>query len=109
MKIHNINKFPPAYEYQHGTIESLDPSDFKSLGVDEVWYWYASGSYEGSGQMLMRRGNLYDTHDMGHCSCYGPTDQVNFFEGLPLEELKRNMSVELKSYYEDIFNSITHE
>ena len=46
--------------------------------IDEAWYWYAEGNYDGSGQLLMRKGTLWDMHDMSHCSCYGPIDEARF-------------------------------
>ena len=81
-KIHNLNKFPKGMTNSYCDISSLDTEyDIKAindLGVDEVWYWYASGSYEGQGQILMRKDDKYDIHDMGHCSCYGPLEHAKF-------------------------------
>jgi hypothetical protein len=81
MKIHDYSQFPEGYDYAYGEIEPLskyDLEDLKSLNVDEVWYWYAAGDYEGSGKMLMRRGNKYDIHSLSHCSCYGPLEDAVF-------------------------------
>ena len=49
----------------------------KKHAIDEVWYQYAEGSYEGNGTMILRRGDKYALHDMGHCSCYGPTEEFD--------------------------------
>jgi hypothetical protein len=86
---HNYNNFPENIYYKHGEIDELSDYDFEYLekqGVEEIWYWYAYGSYEGLGQILMRSGDLYDIHDAGHCSCYGPTERAEF-QGVPFEEL----------------------
>lgn len=42
--------------------------------VDEVRYYYEYTSYDGRGLALLRRGTEFAIHDLGHCSCYGPTD-----------------------------------
>lgn len=76
--------------HEKHTTHNLEQSDFdhlKSLGIDEIWYTYEIGGYEGSGQMIMRKGDLYDHHDMGHCSCFGPIDNMTF-NWKPLPELK---------------------
>lgn len=76
--LHDLGKYPDGYTYQHGEISALDEWDANRLcesGAEEAWYWYAQGSYEGSGQILLRKGKQYDLHDMGHCSCYGPIEQ----------------------------------
>jgi hypothetical protein len=94
---HNYNNFPEHITYKIGEIGELSDWEFKELeklGVEEIWYWYACGSYEGIGQILMRSGNLYDIHDAGHCSCYGPTERADF-KGVPFEELTDGFTKEL--------------
>lgn len=50
--------------------------ELKKKGVEVVFYWYSTGNDEGAGQVLfLRRGKWY-LHDAGHCSCYGPLDQL---------------------------------
>ena len=101
MEIHNLNKFPDNYEYRYGEIAELHEYDFedlKNLGIDEVWYWYASGDYEGSGQILMRQGILFDVGDMGHCSCFGPTENLSF-KGKTWEELHEYYTKEKYEYF----------
>lgn len=107
MILHNLNRFPKGYKYQHGEIQSFDKYDadrLESFGIDEAWYWYAAGDYEGSGQILMRRDDLYDIHDAGHCSCFGPTDDIKFI-GFPLNELKSRCSKELLEQVEDLLTA----
>jgi hypothetical protein len=107
MITHNLKQFPDGYKYHYGELEALSDYELKyieSLGIDEVWYWYASGSYEGCGQILMRKGDLYDTHDAGHCSCYGPTDRISF-NGRPLDDLIKALSDDLKKEVEFLLSS----
>ena len=81
MKITNIKDLPEGLGYSWGDLSDLDEYELdyiQKIGIDEIWYFYVEGSYEGSGQLLMRKGNLYDLFDMSHCSCYGPTDDVVF-------------------------------
>lgn len=42
--------------------------------VQEIWYWYVGGGYEGAGHMLMRAGDEYKLCGLNHCSCYPPGD-----------------------------------
>ena len=41
----------------------------------------------------MRKDELYDVHDAGHCSCYGATERVEF-NGKPLNELAKDFTEE---------------
>lgn len=91
--MHDVGKFPEKYDYRYGELEPLgewDQDRLSEQGIDEVWYWYANGGYEGSGDMLLRRGDQWDTHGLGHCSCYGPIEHLEFF-GHTLEELKASL------------------
>jgi hypothetical protein len=96
MKINNLKAFPENYGYRYGELGELSNWEIDNLnhfGFDEIWYYYAYGSYEGNGMMLMKKGNLYDAHNMGHCSCYGPLENINF-SGKSLEDLKASYSAE---------------
>jgi len=105
MKIHRIESIPKGYEYNEATeLADYELEYLEKLDIDEIWYWYGTGSYEGSGQILMRKGDMYDLHDMGHCSCYGPTDNVEF-KGSTLDELKiRAQNIKIET--ELLFNVI---
>ena len=102
MKINFLNKFPNCYQ-PYGSLSELDEYDLRDLeelNLDEIWYWYSTAPYEGSGQMIMRRGNLYDIHDMGHCSCYGACERATF-TGKSLNNIETSLSSEyLKEYIE---------
>lgn len=96
MKINNLMAFPNNYRYSYGELNELVDYELNYLNqfeLDEIWYWYAEGYYEGSGMILMKKGELYDVFNMGHCSCYGPLNNVNF-SGRPLEDLKALYSEE---------------
>ena len=88
MEVHFLGKLPDNYS-AYGKLDEFDEYDMEELnsfGFDEVWYWYSTAPYEGSGQILMRKGELYDLHDAGNCSCYGPIDRLKF-KGEPLKEI----------------------
>jgi hypothetical protein len=97
MIVHNTERIPEGLTYpsvdDHSELASYELDDLAPLELDEIWYWYWAGGYEGGGQLLMRRGDQYDIHDMGHCSCYGPTDSVDFV-GQPLDVLAARFSDE---------------
>jgi hypothetical protein len=77
-----------------GTDSSLIPKY-----ITKIYYWYESFSYEGHGEMLLQHENgKWYYHNMGHCSCYGPLDELGKLETidpLPLDELLAKMSGEL--------------
>ena len=87
MIVHRIDREPQDRYCSATELEDYELKEVEALGVDELWYWYESCSYEGSGSMLFRIGDKYDMHDAGHCSCYGPTDQIKLnpvdFDELP--------------------------
>ena len=100
MIINRIKKIPKKYSVRYDSTELLrdDLEDLKSLGLDEIWYWYGEGNCEGDGQLLMRKGNKYEFSTLSHCSCNEPLDNINVhvFNGSTLEELKNKCS---KEYY----------
>ena len=97
MLAHNYGKFPKDFDYSVdiSELDEYDLENLQKLGIDEAWYWYAQGSYDGCGQILMRKGNMYDVHDMGHCSCYGPTDFKAFNNTYSsLDEIQQRCTIE---------------
>ncbi len=106
MIVHDLKRGPKNYDH-YGNIEPLDSYGLRELeeqGIDEIWYWYADGGYEGCGQILIRKGDLFDIHDASHCSCYGATDGLEF-KGKPLMHLYSDYSMnqELLREVEDLF------
>jgi hypothetical protein len=105
MKITNIKDLPKDLEFTWGELDDLSEYDIKGLNdIDEIWYYYVSGDYEGSGQLLMRKGNLYDLHDMSHCSCYGPIDDVDF-KGMSYDDLIKSLTTDLYKECKILFDS----
>lgn len=92
--VHNYDKFPKNIDYAYGEICELadyEIQHLEELGIEEIWYWYAEAPYEGIGQILMKKGDLYDIHDAGHCSCYGPTEHAEF-RGVSFEQLSEGFT-----------------
>ena len=78
MIAHNLNTLPTGLSYASSDLSNLDEWDLKQVSdADEIWYWYTTGDYEGSGYAIIRKGDLYAYSDMGHCSCYGPLETVS--------------------------------
>lgn len=46
-------------------------------GADLFAYWYEQGSYEGSGNAILKCEGKYHLFSLGHCSCHGPTEYIN--------------------------------
>jgi hypothetical protein len=110
MKTYNYGRFPKNYAYHYGNIASLEDCEIKTLkdmGISNVYYWYASGDYEGSGQMLCKKGNFWYLHDMNHCSCYGGVEHLDLSPNRAyssLKELKLKCTDELFRQIEPLFN-----
>lgn len=54
-----------------------DIRDIMPIPFDIFIYSYATGSYEGHGFGAWKNGKDWFYHEMGHCSCNGPTDGIN--------------------------------
>jgi hypothetical protein len=110
MKIYNYGKFPKDCTYKYGNIASLEDSEIeilKNMGISNIYYWYASGNFEGSGKMLCKKDNLWHIHDMSHCSCYDCIENINLspYGGYSsLKELKLKCTDELFKEIEPLFN-----
>ncbi len=66
MKIIALNEEISQYEIDH-----------LPKAIDVFIYSYAYGCYEGSGNALFRMQGLWYLHSMGHCSCYGPMENID--------------------------------
>ena len=67
-------------------------------GFDWLAYTYGTGSYEGSGSAIWKKDGKYHQASLGHCSCYGPLD--NLHDKNPkdsLEEILKDCSEGLKN------------
>lgn len=84
--------------------EYLDEQDFKNIPdfVQEIWYDYHQGFYEGYGYMLLRSGDEYALESLSHCSCYGPCEGIGILKEenfRQLEELTKNCTAD---YLKDV-------
>lgn len=55
-------------------LSEYELKDVSALQADWFVYYYEHGSYEGTGFAVWKKDNKYYYDDLGHCSCYGPTD-----------------------------------
>jgi len=99
MNIHKV--LPPAnyleYDREDGELSDYDLNHIPDT-VTDIWYWYAQGSYDGSGIMVLKTSDGYYLHDMSHCSCYGPLDNFELTKCYKtIEDLKTNCSEELEN------------
>lgn len=78
-------------------LDDYEIRDLEGKGLVKVWYWYTTGSYEGSGQLLaLDSAGKYHVHDMGHCSCNGPTDGFSTSDPFDsLDDIARRCSPDL--------------
>ena len=91
-------------EWSVSELYDTDIANLIRLGIEEIWYWYQTGSYEGAGQLLMRIGNEYALHDFGHCSCNGPTEFA-VFTAFSFEDLENLRTEGLKAYTNELFEA----
>lgn len=90
--LHQV-EMPDRGEYRYADdpqkLEDYEVEHLSKRGIVEAWYWYATGSYCGDGELVGKTtdGRWYSLN-MSHCSCYGPTDTQDgdFFD--TLEKLK---------------------
>lgn len=59
--------------------DELSEYDFErleKLGFDLMVYGYEDGGYDGSGFAAFKKGDQWFYQELGHCSCYGPLENV---------------------------------
>lgn len=44
--------------------------------ADVFLYWYENGGYDGTGFALWRNDGKWAYQHLGHCSCYGPLEDI---------------------------------
>jgi hypothetical protein len=71
--------------YKHDNIKDLYigyyvKEQMESLGADLIVYYYYTGGYEGSGEMICLKAGQWYHFDISHNSCHGPLDDV-YFDG----------------------------
>ena len=108
MKITRLLEIPKGYDWgKSSELADYEIAKLEELGIEEARYWYAQGDYEGSGQLLMLKGGKWYHHDMGHCSCYGPTERIELKTGYAtLEELLATCTEELRGYLQPLVQNV---
>lgn len=110
MKVFKLDKPPKNYSWVDS--DSTDELEFDEYFIkhncdgfspDAVFYWYASGSYEGSGDLLAVKDGKWYNKDLSHCSCYGPLEDFatneTDYQYSSLQDIKDRCTVEC---YENI-------
>lgn len=81
MKVLNT-KTPSDLQFGH----NYSPDELAQYQIDEIAaipgaelfvYWYEQGSYEGSGNAILKCEGKYHLFSLSHCSCYGPTEDID--------------------------------
>ncbi len=80
MKVHRHKGVPTLFSglYKGEPFRDIELEHIRGAGYSEVWYWYATGNYEGTGYAILRKpgDRGYYVAYLGHCSCYGPTENI---------------------------------
>lgn len=67
--------------YKNHPLSDDELEYFKSVGLEQIWYWYLTTNYEGAGDLIGLKDGKYYHKSLGHCSCYGPTGTgVNLYD-----------------------------
>lgn len=75
MKSHFFKPVNSGYYVEYEELSPIELEEFARYGVKEIWYWYGTAPYEGSGFAVMfANDGRWAVQDIGHCSCYGPSD-----------------------------------
>ncbi|MGL5566017.1 MAG: hypothetical protein ACRDC4_09850 [Plesiomonas sp.] len=111
--IHAISQDGIRYCGEYGTDDDIglrdnDKEFLASQGVVKIIGWYGSGSYEGSGEALIvfNDGTL-NLRNLGHCSCYGPWEDLEEIKGRPAEVVRKSVT-DNPVYWEQIGHFFDH-
>ncbi|MGL6101353.1 MAG: hypothetical protein ACRC0G_17240 [Fusobacteriaceae bacterium] len=89
-------------------LSDRDITILKEMGVVKVIGWYCPGSYEGSGEaIIVFNDGTVKLRGLGHCSCYGPWDDVEETVGQPLEVVRKSVT-DNPEYWEQIGHFFNH-
>jgi hypothetical protein len=84
-----------------GEMSKWELKNLEEHGVEVVFYWYITASYEGSGHLIaINKEGKWCEHNMGHCSCYGPTE--NFHAEFDVGSLDALAGIGTKEFNEEI-------
>ena len=81
LKLPNSNIHKINFTCHTGELSKYDMKNFTENNIKWAVYYYVNWGYEGQGQILMRKNKKWYLHDLGHCSCYGPLDQLTLKNG----------------------------
>lgn len=81
MKIFKIKDSRELEDYELAPVEKLN--------VDWFVYYYEYGDYEGNGFAVWKKDGKYFYGDLGHCSCYGPTENLSSIPYDRLEDIAK--------------------
>ncbi len=98
--------FPNYDEYQDANISD---ESFTEKLRDFEWlvYSYAEGSYCGTGVSIHKKNGKYHQNNLGHCSCYGPTESLSDGTSYDsIDDLVKNCSDGLNKEMVGILNKI---
>ena len=59
--------------------------------IKKIVYWYEVGDYDGSGWALVQKADGWLSVCLGHCSCYGPEENIReayVEQGQKIKDLK---------------------
>lgn len=56
---------------------AYDEGVLEDNNIEFAVYDYTNEGYEGYGNCLASKGNSWYTHNLGHCSCYGPFEEFD--------------------------------
>lgn len=74
-----MKKYKIPLRSKHYKDSKLSEFDFEKLPPDTevIIYRYGYGDYEGHGYALIKNPRGWIEHNLGHCSCYGPTEELD--------------------------------
>lgn len=82
-------------------LSDSDINTLKELGSDVVFYDYHYKDYEGSGEMVIEKnGELY-FYSLGHCSCYGSIEHVEFADKYKVASIKELLAMMSSDYVKE--------
>jgi len=87
--------------------KEFDLDKLKSIpGITIIVYDYHTEPYEGNGEMLLKKNSKWYRVNLGHCSCYGPLDNVDNYlgkqDGKSLKVLLKDVTPELREQLKPI-------
>jgi hypothetical protein len=73
--------------------------------VEEIWYKYETGYYDGIGVAVLRGPKGYQVMSLGHCSCNGPLENEPSTPEPTVAALRLRMSKSFESFSEEVLKA----